>query len=238
MTEDKKVSGPQARLMDIKEEMARLKHRAEESFRQMLTALAEVRQQSVASRELLRRIEDLRAEALYLQLLHDLPEDQFDRPQIPWDEAEHLWREIESQWQPAAPGRVWLERIREVEQRKISAPILAEDERAELRSLLEEIVCPICVSYSLDGTCRQEAFEECPIEMFLDRLVRMVAEMGHRPWMEEYFERMYRDVCPHCHGRDSTGFCGPRENGDCSLYTYLPTVVRTIEDFLRQRQSA
>ncbi|GAB4233652.1 MAG: hypothetical protein Kow00109_06430 [Acidobacteriota bacterium] len=235
MAEEKALSGTQARLEDLEAVCRQLKRETEDGFRQFLAALTELRERSKTLRETRRRLEDALAEVLYLRLTHHLPEDGLARPEIPWSEAEALWMEIKAQWQAVGPSRTWLERIREAEERRAQAPILSDEDRQELRRLLEEVVCPICVSYSLDGTCHQEAFEDCPIEMFLDRLVRMVAEMGHRPWMEEYFEGMYREVCPHCSGRDASGACPPREEGDCSLYTYLPTVVRTIEDFLKQK---
>jgi len=56
--------------------------------------------------------------------------------------------------------------------------------------------------------------------------------------MEDYFDRMYREICPGCKGRVSPDYCPPREEGECSLFTYLPTVVRTIEQFLKEKRSA
>jgi hypothetical protein len=123
-----------------------------------------------------------------------------------------------------------------VDRDKTKIPVLSAEERKELETRLKDNVCPICVSFSLDGTCTLQSFETCPITLFLDRLVNMIQEMGHRPWMEEYFERMYRDICPGCSARESPDYCPPREDGECSIYTYLPTVVRTIEDFMAERE--
>ena len=93
------------------------------------------------------------------------------------------------------------------------------------------------MSFALDGSCTLQAFETCPIDLYLNRLVTIIQELGHRPWMEDYFERMYREICPGCQGRLEKDYCPPRDEGDCALYTYLPTVVRTIEDFLNERQA-
>jgi hypothetical protein len=107
-----------------------------------------------------------------------------------------------------------------------------------LERRLKDNVCPICVSFALDGTCTLEAFETCPIDLYLNRVVAMIEELGHRPWMEEYFERMYRDICPGCKGRVDKDYCPPRDEGDCALYSYLPTVIRTIEGFLKERSES
>ncbi len=225
------------RLEEIQAEARRLQRQVEansdEVLHQMLAALESAR----VAREQRARLEDLRAEALYLRMLHDLPIEDPAVPESRRADADRAWQELRALLQPVRPSAKWLEKIRELELSRSRGPVLTPEERAELERRLKDNVCPICVSYALDGSCTQEAFETCPIELFLGRLVALIQELGHRPWMEDYFERMYREICPGCQGRTGKDFCPPREDGDCSLFTYLPTVVRTIEDFLAERQA-
>ena len=183
------------------------------------------------------KVEDLKAEALYLRLLHDLPPEETVSPEGGLGACENVWKELRAALQPVLPSQEWLEKIREVESARTEAPALSPEDRDELERRLKDNVCPICVSFALDGTCTLEAFETCPIDLYLSRLVAIIEELGHRPWMEDYFEQMYRDICPGCKGRVDKDYCPPRDEGDCALYTYLPTVVRTIEGFLKERNA-
>jgi hypothetical protein len=230
------LSEAKGRLDEIREEAAKLRLQAQENSDEVLHQLLAALESARAAREQRARLEDLRAEALYLRMLHNLPLEEPRLPESPSAEADRAWQELRALLQPARPSAKWLEKIRELEASRSRGPELTPEEREELERRLKDNVCPICVSYALDGTCTQEAFETCPIELFLGRLVALVEELGHRPWMEDYFERMYREICPGCQGRTQKDFCPPREEGDCSLFTYLPTVVRTIEDFLAERQ--
>jgi len=114
---------------------------------------------------------------------------------------------------------------------------MTPEEKAELRSRIEEAVCPICVNYTLDGRCVNSAFDDCPINLFFDGLVEMIVESGHMPWIDDYYRALQKKVCPLCGKRKADGRCKPREDGDCSAYTYLPTIVKVVEEFLKEKQA-
>ncbi len=223
------------RLSQIRRERSRLAQDTQARCDDLFSRLSAIAEEAEAVRTKRAELENLKAETLYLRLLHQLPPEESESPRTDWERYETVWREVRAAMQPARPSAEWLERIREVEERRSSRPILTPEERAELERRLKDNVCPICVSFALDGSCTLEAFESCPIDLYLNRLVGMVEQLGHRPWMEDYFERMFREICPSCQGRVNQDYCPPREDGDCSLYAYLPSVVRTVEDFLRER---
>lgn len=227
----------QRRMSEIRSELNRLKEESQAASDQLVAEVREVRDKAETARQMRMRAENLKAEALYLHLRHSLPLEEVVTPDSPLDACETVWREVRVTLQPVRPSSEWLEKIREVEEDRQSRPTLSDGERLELERRLKDNVCPICVSFALDGSCTLEAFETCPIEIYLNRLVSIVQQLGHRPWMEDYFERMYREICPGCRGRMEADYCPPRDEGDCALYTYLPTVVRTIEDFLKERQT-
>lgn len=232
------VQEAKKRLEEIRQEVVRLQAEAQENCDEVLNQVLAALETARAAREQRSRFEELQAEALYLRMLHDLPLEDAKSPEARVAEADLAWQELRALLQPSRPSAKWLERIRDVESSRNRRPALTAEERGELERRLKDNVCPICVSFALDGSCTMEAFDTCPIETFLGRLVSLIEELGHRPWMEDYFERMYRDICPGCKGRVEKDYCPPREDGDCSLFTYLPTVVRTIEDFLAEREAA
>jgi len=199
------------RLSQITSEAARLLKKTKTSYGEVEELIHQVVKSAKSARKQSAKLQNLKAEAM------------------------SLWSDLESTLQPVRPSVDWLEKIRKMEERRHQSPALTPEERVELELRLKENVCPLCVSYTLDGTCTNQSFETCPITTFLDQAVEMIEDMGHRPWMEDYFERMYRDICPGCKGRVDKDYCPPREQGDCSLFTYLPSVVKTIETFLKER---
>ncbi|MEJ2078659.1 MAG: hypothetical protein P8020_16080 [Acidobacteriota bacterium] len=231
------LSQAQKRMSEIRAELDLLKKENQTVSDQLVAEVRKVRDKAETAREKRVRAEDLKAEALYLHLCHSIPFEEMLTVEAPLDAFETAWREVRATLQPVRPSAQWLEKIREVEVECQQQPALSESERLELERRLKDNVCPICVSFALDGSCTLQAFETCPIEIYLSRLVGIVQQLGHRPWMEDYFERMYREICPGCQGRLDKDYCPPRDEGDCALYTYLPTVVRTIEDFLKERQA-
>jgi hypothetical protein len=151
--------------------------------------------------------------------------------------AERIWNDLSFHLKPVGPSEEWIEKIRKASVSPKSHSVLSDEESAELRERLEETICPLCVNFALDGTCTLEAFDECPISAYQDRVVEMIQKMGHRPWMEEYFQRMYKDICPLCRDK-SSGVCVPREEGDCALFSYLPAIVKTVQEFMKERTQA
>lgn len=114
---------------------------------------------------------------------------------------------------------------------------MTTEEKAELKIRIEEAVCPLCVNCALDGSCTNPSFEGCPITLFYDDLIEMIVESGHLPWMESYYANFQKKVCPACGKRKKDGSCKPREAGDCSVYTYLPTIIKVVEDFLNEKKT-
>ncbi len=112
---------------------------------------------------------------------------------------------------------------------------MTPEEKAELKIRIEEAVCPICVNYTLDGKCDNTAFDDCPIRLFFDDVVEMITELGHMPRMESYYAAFQKKVCPRCGKRKPNGGCPPREEGNCAVYTYLPTIVRVVERFFEEK---
>jgi len=228
----------QQRLSEITQELDRISSETQSGCDDLISGVQGILNRALANRQMRAQIEDLKAEALYLRLLYGLPVEESETPDGGLAACEAVWKEVRAALQPVLPNPKWLERIREVETSRNQAPALSAEERAELERRLKDNVCPICVSFALDGTCTLESFETCPIDLYLNRLVAMIEELGHRPWMEDYFEQMYRDICPGCKGRVDKDYCPPRDEGDCALYSYLPTVIRTIEGFMKERNES
>jgi len=229
------LQGDQNRLLEIQKEAGQLNQSISASVRevQLLVekAVEELRKVRVVKSDLA----DLRAETTYLRLSRGIVADEPEVPETPASQFEPLWKELKVMSQPVRASKEWLEKIKGVEKRSPN-PILTTEEQLELERRLKENVCPLCVSYALDGTCTIQSFEKCPIDTYLDRLVKMIDEMGHQPWMEDYFDRMYRDICPGCAGRVNEDHCPPKEEGECAIFTYLPTIVRTVEDFMKEKK--
>jgi hypothetical protein len=223
------------RLSQIAAEAAQLVEETKTSYGEVTDLIQRVVENARAAREQVAKLQNLKAEATYLSLRHDFGVEDIEVPGSKLESVTTLWRDLESNLRPVGPSSEWLEKIRELEEKRRQSPALTSEERADLELRLKENVCPLCVSYALDGTCTNQSFETCPITIFLDQVVEMIEDMGHRPWMEDYFERMYRSICPGCKGRVDKDYCPPREEGDCSLFTYLPSVVKTIELFLNER---
>lgn len=230
------VTESKERISQIDAEARELQAEAEAAYQEIRASLQEVLKTAETAREKCSRLADLKAEAFYLSLRHDLTIEEVPSPKSCGSAVNAIWRDLQGTLQAPRASRHWLDKIRELEERKAAEPTLTEEERAELESRLKDNVCPICVSFALDGNCTLQAFETCPITRYLDQLVEIVGELGHRPWMEDYFERMYREICPGCEGRAEIDHCPPRDEGDCSLFTYLPSVVRTIENFFAERE--
>ncbi len=223
------------RLSQIAVEATQLLEETKTSYGEVKELIQQGVKNAMTALEQFAKLQNLKAEAMYLSLRHDVEVEELELPNSGLESLTALWRDLESSLQPVGPSADWLEKIRKMEERRHQSPALTPEERVELELRLKENVCPLCVSYALDGTCTNQFFETCPITIFLDQVVEMIEDMGHRPWMEDYFERMYRDICPGCQGRVDKDYCPPREQGDCSLFTYLPSVVKTIETFLKER---
>jgi hypothetical protein len=223
------------RLSEIKEEAVRLNESIQSSLQeaQLLVKKAVDELKKVHSSKA--SLADLSAETTFLRLSKGVETDDLEMPKISLDEVEILSSESKLASQPIRVSKKWLEKIKSVDKRPPN-PVLTADELKELESRLKDNVCPLCVSFALDGTCTIQSFEKCPIDTYLDRLVKMIEEMGHRPWMEDYFERMYRDICPGCAGRVNEDYCPPKEDGECAIFTYLPTIVKTVETFLQEKK--
>jgi len=232
--ESNSLQNSQNRLSEILSEADRLSTNIQEEQLAAFRLVEQAVQRYKEIRKTKLELANLRAEATFLRLSEgvDIEEPKIPNSSLP--ELEVLWKELKLISQPVRAGKEWLERIKEVDT-KPPHPILTTEEQLELERRLKDNVCPICVSFSLDGTCTLQSFENCPIDTYLDRLVKMIDEMGHRPWMEDYFERLYRDICPGCAGRVDEDHCPPRDEGECAIFTYLPTIVRTVEDFMKEK---
>jgi hypothetical protein len=227
------------RLSEIGDEAARLRETMQASYDEMEALGDSMVEAARCTRTQAEQLANLRAEARYLCLAHgldlgeDLPESE-DRLEM----IHEVCRDVAAKLKPVGPAQEWITKLQEVKVSKGEKSFLSPKERAELRSRLEETVCPLCVNYALDGSCTLQAFDRCPITTYQDRVVDMIQKMGHRPWMEDYFESMYQDICPLCRDRSTQDVCVPREEGDCALFTYLPAIVKTVEDFLKERSSS
>lgn len=210
---------------------------ANAEMKNLLERLMELARQNRADRA---KLANLKAEAALLCLQNDLDSicEDVVVPAVEFDLWSRSWAELKSVLQPARADTEWLDKIHDAERGRSKGPVLSAADRVELEARLKDNVCPMCVSFSLDGSCTVQSFEECPITTYLDQLVSIIEELGHRPWMEDYFERMYRQICPGCKGRVDKDYCPPREEGECSLFTYLPTVIRTVEGFMKERAAA
>jgi hypothetical protein len=235
--EDNSPERAKTRLDEIRSEADELRGMISSTYREAYSLVQKAIAKAQKAREENRKLAELRAEATYLRLSEGLEAEDLERAEIVSGDLRQLWKDYQVALKPVGLPRDWLEKIKKVEKRPRN-PVLSTEERLELERRLKDNVCPICISFALDGTCTLQAFETCPIDAFLDRLVNMIEEMGHRPWMEHYFERMYRDICPGCSGRIEEDYCPPRESGECALFSYLPTVVRTVEEFMKDKREA
>lgn len=225
----------QERLSQIDDQTAQLHRDLHATLEEIRTLGKRLRETAQGTRESAVALANLRAEARFLCLTHG-----FELPEAPELEshlevAQELWTDVASNLRPVGPSDEWVDKIRRATISRPNCAVLTEEESANLRSRLEEEICPLCVNHALDGSCTLEAFDECPITAYQDRVVEMIHGMGHSPWMEDYFQRMYKDICPLCRDRSAGGVCVPREEGDCALFSYLPAIVKTIEEFMKER---
>jgi hypothetical protein len=225
----------QKRLSEIDEQSAQLHENLQASLgriRDVGEQLIEVAEKTRGATE---RLANLRAEARYLCLTHGLELSELPELDSQMDLLKKLWKDVSTHLKPVGPSEEWIEKIRNATVTHDDHSVLSEEESAQLRERLEEMVCPLCVNFALDGTCTLEAFDECPITSYQGRVVDMIQKLGHRPWMEDYFQKMYQDICPLCRDKSSGGVCVPREEGDCALFSYLPAIVKTVEEFMKER---
>jgi len=225
----------QERLSQIDDQTAQLQEGLQASLGRIIALGEQLVETARGTRQCNEELANLRAEARYLCLTHGLELLEFPEVESHREAIEKLWSDVLSQLKPVGPSDEWIDRIRNVAVPYGGHAVLSEEERAELRARLEETVCPLCVNFALDGTCTLEAFDECPISAYQDRIVEMIFRLGHRPWMEDYFQRMYKDICPLCRDHSTGEVCVPRDEGDCALFTYLPAIVRVVEDFMKER---
>jgi len=225
----------QERLSQIDDQAAQLHRDLQSTLEDIRTLGKQLRETAQGTREAAMELANLRAEARFLCLTHgyELP----DTPEIEshLDVARELWHDVSAKLKPVSPSDEWVDKIRRTTISRPDNAVLTEKESADLRSRLEEMICPLCVNHALDGSCTLEAFDTCPITAYQDRVVEMIQQMGHSPWMEDYFQKMYQDICPLCRDKSSGGVCVPREEGDCALFSYLPAIVKTVEDFMKER---
>ena len=224
------------RLAQIDKDTTQIQEGFQASLNEIRTLGEHLVEKAKSSRAEAQRLANLRAEARFLCLTHGLEISEPAELEGQLDLVKGIWAEVASLLKPIAPSEEWLEKIRFATVAHEDHSLLSEEESAQLRKRLEETICPLCVNFALDGTCTLEAFEECPITSYQDRVVDMIQRMGHRPWMEDYFQRMYREICPLCRDKSTGGVCVPREEGDCALFSYLPAIVKTVEDFLKERE--
>ena len=225
----------QERLSQIRAETAEMEERLQATLKIFRDLGEQFLKSARDSREANEALADLRAEARYLCLLHGFEVVDNPGPHKHLEVVQDLWHDVSTNLKPAIPSEEWVEKIRSATLTQNSQSVLTDEESAELRKRLEETVCPLCVNFALDGTCTLEAFDECPITSYQDRVVLMIQRMGHSPWMEDYFQQMYQNICPLCRDRSSGDVCVPREEGDCALFSYLPSIVKTVEEFMREK---
>ncbi|MGW8180187.1 MAG: hypothetical protein ACWGQW_15720 [bacterium] len=225
----------QERLSQIDKQTAQLHEGLQESLEKIRVLGEQLLDAAQGTCKVNKELANLRAEARFICLTHGLRLSEQQEIESHLEVAEQLWREVVAQLRPVGPSEEWISKIRNATVDHQDHSFLSQEESAELRERLEETICPLCVNFALDGTCTLEAFDECPIGAYQDRVVEMIQKMGHRPWMEDYFQSMYKDICPLCRDKSTGGVCVPREEGDCALFSYLPAVVKTVGEFMKER---
>lgn len=223
------------RLSEIDEQSAQLHESLQASLERIRVLGEKFLEAARDTRQANEELANLRAEARFLCLTHGLEVSDLHEPEGHLELADRLWNNAAMYLKPVGPSDDWIDKIRDARVTHQDISVLSEEESGELRKKLEETICPLCVNFALDGTCTLKAFDECPISAYQGRVVEMIQKMGHRPWMEEYFQRMYMDICPLCRDKSAGGICVPREEGDCALFSYLPAIVKTVEDFMKER---
>lgn len=235
MSLQKDGASAQERLSRIDEETAQIHKKLQASLNRMRGLGEQLMEVARGAHQSNEELANLRAEARFLCLTHGLELSELPELESHLEIAENLCSSVSEQLKPVGPSDEWIEKIRKATVSQKHFAVLSEEESAELRERLEATICPLCVNYALDGTCTLEAFDECPITTYQDHIVEMIQKLGHRPWMEDYFQRMYREICPLCRDKSSGGVCVPREEGDCALFSYLPAIVKTVESFMKER---
>lgn len=228
----------QQRLSQIDEQTAQLSDSLQNSLNSIRSIGKQLVEAARGARTVSEELANLRAEARLLCLTNGIELSDLPETESQLEVAENIWDELSLQLRPAGPSEEWIEKIRNATVSHKGPSVLSDEESQQLRKRLEETVCPLCVNFALDGTCTLEAFDECPIATYQGRVVEMVRKMGHKPWMEDYFQRMYKDICPLCRDKSTGGVCVPREEGDCALFSYLPAIVKTVEEFMKERAEA
>ena len=228
-------ANPQERLSQIDDQAAQLHRDLQSTLGEIRNLGRQLREAAQGTREAAAELANLRAEARLICLTNG-----FELPDVPaldshLEVAKEFWNDVAANLRPVSPSDEWVDKIRRATISRPEGAVLTEEESEDLRSRLEEMICPLCVNHALDGSCTLEAFNECPITAYQDRVVVMIQQMGHSPWMEDYFQKMYKDICPLCRDKSAGGVCVPREEGDCALFSYLPAIVKTVEEFMKER---
>ena len=93
---------------------------------------------------------------------------------------------------------------------------------------IQRRVCTVCLDQAADGSCGL-THQVCALERHLPALVdALVATRSDR--MDEYVAAIEAQVCSQCPEQDTCGTCGVRNDGRCSLYSYLSLVVEAVEE--------
>jgi hypothetical protein len=93
---------------------------------------------------------------------------------------------------------------------------------------IQRRVCSVCLDAADDGSCGLTR-RVCALERHLPGLVNaLVAVRSDR--MDEYVAAIEAHVCSQCPEQDACGECRLRDDGRCSLYSYLSLVVDAVEE--------
>ena len=96
-------------------------------------------------------------------------------------------------------------------------------------------VCSNCIDGDGWGNCRLDKAIECPVPMFLLRVVDLLNRSG-RDSLQEYVTELRAIVCSRCSHQFENGTCSLRQEIDCPLDRYFPHVIEAVEAVNRRLQ--
>ena len=93
-----------------------------------------------------------------------------------------------------------------------------------------------CVDRVEDSECRHDPGLECAVRAHMPKVIAAVQGV-HADHLDEYIERIRKEVCTSCRFVNEDGTCDVRQRVDCCLDRYLALVVEAVEETARRLAS-
>lgn len=93
---------------------------------------------------------------------------------------------------------------------------------------LKENICCLCIDSDELGNCTLTDDENCAIHLFLADIVS-VAQESDIDDAENFKRALNEKICISCKAAENENYCYLREDANCALDRYFPTILETIQ---------